>query len=50
LLGREREGREQSPAAEGERHDGPAGAQAIAGVVRKRWSWLKHLFADGAYD
>ena len=26
------------------------GAQAILGAIRKRWPWLKHLFADGAYD
>ena len=27
-----------------------AGAQAILEALRKRWPWLKHLFADGAYD
>jgi transposase len=27
-----------------------AGAQLILDSVRKRWPWLKHLFADGAYD
>jgi transposase len=27
-----------------------AGAQVILDAVRKRWPWLKHLFADGAYD
>ena len=27
-----------------------AGAEAIIKAVRKRWPWLKHLFADGAYD
>lgn len=27
-----------------------AGAQKILDAVRKRWPWLKHLFADGAYD
>ena len=27
-----------------------AGAQAVLDAVRKRWPWLKHLFADGAYD
>lgn len=27
-----------------------AGAQDIVSVIRKRWPWLKHLFADGAYD
>ena len=27
-----------------------AGAQAILDVIRKRWPWVKHLFADGAYD
>lgn len=27
-----------------------AGAQQILDAVRKRWPWLKHLFADGAYD
>ena len=27
-----------------------AGAEAIVKGVRRRWPWLKHLFADGAYD
>jgi len=27
-----------------------AGAQMILGAIRKRWPWIKHLFADGAYD
>ncbi|MEC5324904.1 IS5 family transposase [Aurantimonas sp. A3-2-R12] len=27
-----------------------AGAQMILDAVRKRWPFLKHLFADGAYD
>lgn len=27
-----------------------AGAQAVVAAIRKRWPWLKHLFADGAYD
>ena len=27
-----------------------AGAEQIIAAVRKRWPWLKHLFADGAYD
>src|ERR1700761_7057794 len=27
-----------------------AGAQMILDGVRKRWPWVKHLFADGAYD
>src|SRR5919107_2679457 len=27
-----------------------AGAEAIIGAIRQRWPWLKHLFADGAYD
>jgi putative transposase len=27
-----------------------AGAEAIIKAVRRRWPWLKHLFADGAYD
>lgn len=27
-----------------------AGAQAILEAIRRRWSWIKHLFADGAYD
>lgn len=27
-----------------------AGAEAIIRAVRRRWPWLKHLFADGAYD
>jgi putative transposase len=26
------------------------GAQAIIGATRRRWPWLKHMFADGAYD
>jgi hypothetical protein len=26
------------------------GAQAILDALRKRWPWIKHLFADGAYD
>lgn len=25
-------------------------AQAILDAIRKRWPWIKHLFADGAYD
>jgi transposase len=27
-----------------------AGAQAILDGIRKRWPWVKHLFADAAYD
>jgi len=27
-----------------------AGAQAILDAIRKRWPWVMHLFADGAYD
>ncbi|KAA0675754.1 IS5 family transposase [Azospirillum brasilense] len=27
-----------------------AGAQMILEAIRKRWPWMKHLFADGAYD
>lgn len=27
-----------------------AGAQAILDAIRQRWPWVKHLFADGAYD
>ena len=27
-----------------------AGAQAILDAIRKRWPWIKHLFADDAYD
>src|ERR1700723_4233254 len=27
-----------------------AGAPAILNAVRKRWPWVKHMFADGAYD
>jgi transposase len=27
-----------------------AGVQMILDGVRKRWPWLKHLLADGAYD
>ncbi len=27
-----------------------AGAQTIVAAIRRRWPWLKHLFADGAYD
>lgn len=26
------------------------GAQTILEGIRKRWPWLKHLFANGAYD
>jgi putative transposase len=26
------------------------GAEAIIKAIRRRWPWLKHLFADGAYD
>jgi transposase len=26
------------------------GAEQIIKAVRQRWPWLKHLFADGAYD
>jgi putative transposase len=26
------------------------GAQAVLEALRKRWPWIKHLFADGAYD
>lgn len=28
----------------------PAGAQTILEAMRKRWPWMKHLFADSAYD
>lgn len=27
-----------------------AGAQQILAAIRKRWPWVKHFFADGAYD
>jgi transposase len=27
-----------------------AGVEEIVKAVRRRWPWLKHLFADGAYD
>jgi len=27
-----------------------AAAQPILDAIRKRWPWIKHLFADGAYD
>ena len=27
-----------------------AGAELIVAAVRRRWPWLKHLFADGAYN
>ncbi len=27
-----------------------AGAQAILDAIRNRRPWIKHLFADGAYD
>lgn len=27
-----------------------AGAQVILDAIRRRWPWVKHLFADGAYD
>jgi putative transposase len=26
------------------------GAEPILAAIRKRWPWVKHLFADGAYD
>ena len=26
------------------------GAQAVIEALRKRWPWIRHLFADGAYD
>jgi len=29
---------------------GSAGEQLIVDGVRQQWPWLKHLFADGAYD
>jgi putative transposase len=25
-----------------------AGAKSIVAAIRKRWPWLRHLFADGA--
>jgi transposase len=27
-----------------------AGAERIIAAIRQRWPWLRHLFADGAYD
>ncbi len=27
-----------------------AGAEQVVRAVRERWPWLRHLFADGAYD
>ncbi|WP_194751931.1 IS5 family transposase, partial [Thermaurantiacus tibetensis] len=27
-----------------------AGAQAVLDAIRQRWPWVKHLFADAAYD
>jgi transposase len=27
-----------------------AGAERVILAIRKRWPWLRHLFADGAYD
>ncbi len=27
-----------------------AGARAVLDGIRKRWPWVKHLFADGACD
>jgi hypothetical protein len=27
-----------------------AGAQTILEGIRRRWPWVKHFFADGAYD
>ena len=27
-----------------------AGAQMILDAIRKRWPWVRHLFADAAYD
>ena len=32
------------------RHRRQCGRQAILDGIRKRWPWMKHLFADGAYD
>lgn len=32
------------------RTDISAGAQVFLDAIRKRWFWIKHLFADGAYD
>jgi hypothetical protein len=29
---------------------GSLGAQAIPDAIHKRWPWIRHLFADGAYD
>ncbi|MFO3798152.1 MAG: transposase, partial [Anaerolineales bacterium] len=29
---------------------GSAGAQTVLEAIRKRWPWVKHLFADAAYD
>lgn len=47
MIDRERVGREASPTADVQ---DAAGAELIVAAVRKRWPWLKHLFADGAYD
>jgi transposase len=27
-----------------------AGAQAMLNAIRKHWPWVKHLFAEAAYD
>lgn len=27
-----------------------AGAMTVLDAIRKRWPWVKHLFADAAYD
>src|SRR6266704_2727739 len=47
MADRERAGREARPSAG---ITDSAGAQLILDAIRKRWPWVKHLFADGAYD
>jgi len=46
--------RYRRPPAHGQSHPAKisdsAGAQTILDALRKRWRWIKHLFADGAYD
>jgi transposase len=63
MLDRERVGREASPSAgvlgsqtiksphaRGGGGFDATGAEQIVKAIRERWPWLKHLFADGAYD
>jgi hypothetical protein len=40
----------KSPHARGGGGFDAAGAEQIVKAICERWPWLKHLFADGAYD